>query len=89
VDAAQSPEPPATDSHLRVTQGGDRAALLEGPLHYGIVITALTLLHFQQPLSVITICILCGGDASAAVIGRAFGRHRIFPASHPKVRAFA
>ena len=53
---------------------GHERKLLEGPTQYGIVLTAATAAAFRKPLSVVLIGVLCAGDATAALVGRAIGR---------------
>lgn len=53
------------------TRHGQRQELLKGPLAYGLVHTAATLLWWRDsPASVVALCTLCAGDGAAEVVGR-------------------
>lgn len=56
---------------------GQERLLLRGPVQYGVCATVLTMAAFRRPLSVIPICILCAGDAAAAVWGYHKGRNKL------------
>lgn len=63
------------DAQLTDTVGaGDRRNLLQGPCQYGLAICIITLAAFRQPAAVVAIGVICGGDACAAMFGRALGR---------------
>ncbi|GAB4821661.1 hypothetical protein N2152v2_008707 [Parachlorella kessleri] len=52
------------------TRSGDRRELLHGPLQYGIIHAAATLLFWRNsPVGITALSILCGGDGLAEVIG--------------------
>ena len=53
---------------------GHERKLLEGPTQYGLVLTAVTAAAFRTPFSVVLTGVLCAGDATAALVGRAVGR---------------
>lgn len=50
---------------------GDRREILRGPLFYGIVFVALTLLYWvENPIGIVALMILCGGDGLADIVGK-------------------
>src|SRR5574340_167333 len=52
---------------------GDRREILRGPLFYGIVFVALTVLYWlDSPIGIVALMILCGGDGLADIIGKRF-----------------
>jgi phytol kinase len=61
-----------------MSRSGDPRELLRGPLMYGIVFVAVTLIIWTgSPVSVVLLMLLCGGDGLADVIGRRFGRAKL------------
>jgi dolichol kinase len=65
---------------------GEEWKLLQGPLQYGVAVTLVTLQAFRRPLACITIGVLCGGDACAALVGSSIGQRRL-PWNRAKVSA--
>jgi phytol kinase len=54
-----------------LTRTGDRREILRGPLYYGIVFIAVTLIYWQESLIGITaLMVMCGGDGIAELISR-------------------
>lgn len=54
-----------------MSRSGDRREILRGPLYYGIVFVALTLIYWlDSPIGIIALMILCGGDGLADIIGK-------------------
>lgn len=54
-----------------MSRTGDRREILRGPLYYGIVFVALTLIFWKEsPIGISALMIMCGGDGIADVIGR-------------------
>lgn len=54
-----------------MSRTGDRREILHGPLYYGIVFVALTLIFWKDsPIGITALMILCGGDGLADVAGR-------------------
>lgn len=54
-----------------MSRTGDRREILRGPLIYGIVFVALTLLFWRDtPIGIIALMLMCGGDGIADVVGR-------------------
>jgi len=61
-----------------MTRHGDRREILLGPLFYGIVFVVCTLVFWRaNPVGIVALMILCGGDGLADVVGRRFGRRRL------------
>jgi phytol kinase len=61
-----------------MSRSGDRREILRGPLYYGIVFVALTLLFWKDsPTGMVALMLLCGGDGLADISGRRFGTSKI------------
>ncbi len=61
-----------------MTRTGDRREILRGPLYYGIVFVALTLIFWRvSPAGILALMALCGGDGFADIIGRRFGTRKL------------
>lgn len=57
---------------------GDRREILRGPLYYGIVFVALTLVYWlETPIGITALMLLCGGDGLADIIGRRLGKRKL------------
>jgi phytol kinase len=56
-----------------MSRSGDRREILRGPLYYGIVFIALTLIFWRtSPIGIVALMILCGGDGLADLAGQHF-----------------
>jgi len=67
---------PATVQAMSRT--GQREELLRGPLLYGLVFVALTVLYGRtSPAAVAALMMLCGGDGLADIVGRRWGRMKL------------
>lgn len=56
-----------------MSRSGSREEILRGPLFYGLVFVALTLFFWKEnPVGVVALMMLCGGDGLADVVGRRF-----------------
>lgn len=54
-----------------MTRTGDPREILRGPLFYGIVFVAMTLLYWKDSLiGIPALMIMCGGDGIADIVGR-------------------
>lgn len=54
-----------------MSRTGDRREILRGPLFYGLVFVALTLIFWRDsPVGMTALMLMCGGDGIADVIGR-------------------
>lgn len=62
-----------------MSRTGDRREILRGPLFYGIVFVVVTLVFWDKsPVGMIALMLLCGGDGLADIVGRRYGREKIF-----------
>jgi phytol kinase len=56
-----------------MSRSGDRKEILRGPLFYGIVFVFLTIIYWwENPIGVVALMLLCGGDGLADIIGRRY-----------------
>jgi len=54
-----------------MSRTGDRSELLRGPLFYGLVFVAVTLLYWKDSLiGIPALMMMCGGDGIAEIVGR-------------------
>lgn len=54
-----------------MSRTGDRREILRGPLIYGIVFVALTLIFWRDsPAGIVALMLMCGGDGIADLVGR-------------------
>jgi phytol kinase len=54
-----------------MSRTGDRREILRGPLFYGIVFVAVTLIYWKDSLiGIPALMMMCGGDGIADIIGR-------------------
>lgn len=61
-----------------MTRTGDPREILRGPLYYGIVFVACTLLFWRDsPVGILALMLMCGGDGLADVVGRRWGRIKL------------
>jgi phytol kinase len=61
-----------------MSRTGDRREILRGPLYYGLVFVAVTLLFWRDsPVGMLALMLMCGGDGLADVVGRRWGRARL------------
>lgn len=61
-----------------MSRTGDRREILRGPLLYGIVFVAMTLIYWKDSLiGIPALMILCGGDGVADLIGRRLNSPRL------------
>ena len=66
------------DAVQAMTRHGDRREILRGPLLYGIVFVVCTLVFWRgDPVGIVALMILCGGDGLADLVGRRLGRRRL------------
>ena len=66
---------------------GSKGEILRGPLYYGLVFVAATLLAFQRLDAAAALSALCFGDAAAETIGKRFGDTNRLPWSPRKSAA--
>ena len=61
-----------------MSRSGDRREILRGPLLYGIVFVAMTLLFWKDsPIGITALMLLCGGDGFADIVGKRVNSARI------------
>ena len=54
-----------------MSRTGDRREILRGPLFYGIMFVALTVVYWKDsPIGIVALMMMCGGDGIADIIGR-------------------
>lgn len=54
-----------------MSRHGDPREILRGPVYYGIVFVAMTLIYWKDsPIGMVALMLLCGGDGLADVIGK-------------------
>lgn len=56
-----------------MSRSGTPSELLRGPLIYGLVFTAATVLAFRRVIAAAALMALCAGDGMADVVGRRYG----------------
>jgi phytol kinase len=67
-----------------MSRTGDRHEILRGPLFYGIMFVALTVIFWKDsPVGITALMIMCGGDGIADLVGRRV-RSPILPWSREK-----
>lgn len=67
-----------------MTRTGDRREILRGPLLYGVIFVACTLVFWRtSPVGSVALMLLCGGDGLADIVGRRLG-HRKLPFNRRK-----
>ncbi|KAL0478495.1 hypothetical protein AKO1_004282 [Acrasis kona] len=75
---------------IALSRTGKREEILKGPLYYGIVFVVCTTLFWRNsPAGVMGLCVLCGGDGLADVIGRKYGRDKLGPWSNKSNKSIA
>jgi phytol kinase len=61
-----------------MSRTGDPAEILRGPLYYGLVFVATTLVFWRDsPVGILALMIMCGGDGLADIVGRSWGSARL------------
>lgn len=56
-----------------MSRTGDPREILRGPLYYGIMFVALTVIYWKDsPVGIIALMMMCGGDGIADIVGRRF-----------------
>jgi phytol kinase len=61
-----------------MTRTGDRREILRGPLLYGVMFVACTLVFWRlSPVGIVALMVLCGGDGLADIVGRRLGRRKL------------
>lgn len=61
-----------------MSRTGDRREILHGPLYYGIIFVLLTILYwYDNPIGIVALMLLCGGDGLADIFGRRYGKRKL------------
>ncbi len=61
-----------------MSRSGNPREILRGPMLYGLIFTALTIIYWKDsPIGIIALMILCGGDGLADLIGRRWERNKL------------
>jgi phytol kinase len=61
-----------------MSRTGNPREILKGPLFYGVAFITLTILFWKDnPIGIIGLIMLCGGDGMADLIGRKYGRVKL------------
>jgi phytol kinase len=61
-----------------MSRTGDRREILRGPLFYGIIFVILTIVYWtENPIGIVALMMLCGGDGLADIIGRRYGKKKL------------
>lgn len=72
------------DAVKAMSRSGDPREILRGPVYYGVVFVALTLVFWlDHPAGVIALSLLCAGDGAAEIVGRKYGGSTL-PWNHSK-----
>lgn len=62
-----------------MSRTGNPREILHGPLFYGLVFVVLTIIFWlDSPIGIIALMLLCGGDGLAEILGRKWGKRRLF-----------
>lgn len=62
-----------------MSRSGDRREILRGPLYYGVMFVAMTILFWKDsPVGIVALMMMCGGDGIADVVGRSFKSPKLF-----------
>ncbi len=62
-----------------MTRTGDPREILRGPLFYGIVFVALTIVYWKDsPIGITALMMMCGGDGIADIVGRRVRSPKLF-----------
>ncbi len=62
-----------------MSRSGDPKEILRGPLYYGIMFVALTLVFWKDsPVGMTALMMMCGGDGVADIIGRRFNSPKLY-----------
>lgn len=62
-----------------MTRTGDPREILRGPLFYGIMFVALTVIYWKDsPIGITALMMMCGGDGIADIVGRRVRSPKLF-----------
>ncbi|HLC05057.1 MAG TPA: phosphatidate cytidylyltransferase [Anaerolineales bacterium] len=61
-----------------MSRTGDLGEIVRGPLYYGLIFVATTIVFWRDsPVGILALMIMCGGDGLADIIGRRWGSARL------------
>lgn len=61
-----------------MSRTGDRREILRGPLYYGLIFVALTVIYWlDNPIGITALMLICGGDGLADILGRRYGNRKL------------
>ncbi|MBE9473719.1 MAG: phosphatidate cytidylyltransferase [Chloroflexi bacterium] len=61
-----------------MSRTGNPREILRGPLYYGLIFVACTILFwYDSPIGIVALMLMCGGDGLADILGRNFGRSHL------------
>lgn len=61
-----------------MSRSGDRREILKGPLFYGLIFVAVTILYWtESPIGIVALMLMCGGDGLADILGRKYGTMKL------------
>lgn len=61
-----------------MSRSGDRREILKGPLFYGLIFVAVTILYWtESPIGIVALMLMCGGDGLADILGRNYGTMKL------------
>ena len=61
-----------------MSRTGDRREILKGPLIYGVVFIIITIVYWKHnPIGIIALMLMCGGDGLADIVGRRYGFQKL------------
>ena len=68
-----------------VSREGGKEELLKGPLYYTAVLAACTSAYWRtNPIGIVAMAMMCGGDGFADLVGRKFGKGNALPWNEEK-----
>lgn len=61
-----------------LSRSGDPKEILRGPVFYGIIFVIVTIFYwYENPIGIIALMLMCGGDGLADIIGRRWGKAKL------------
>ncbi len=61
-----------------MSRTGDPKEILRGPLFYGLIFVVITIFYWlENPIGIVALMLLCGGDGLADILGRRWGKIKL------------
>lgn len=61
-----------------MSRSGEPKEILKGPVFYGVVFVAMTVLYWlESPIGIVALMLMCGGDGLADILGRRYGVRKL------------